>query len=415
MVYDFQITSAKIKYIAVIVPLVALVLALAGGFGVLWRFFVFFLMLLILSYLWVRLNIRNISGTVEKVVGYYRVGEMLEERFTVSNNGGFPTSVLEIYEETDLPGYQNAVTTILSPHSTYRWRTVAKCQRRGRYTLGPLMVRVTDPLGLFSISRQASAAQRIIVYPEVHELPFFQTVPRLEPGASRRRWLAGEISPNASRVREYISGDSLQHIHWHSTAHTGVLMVKEFDPDRSNISCKDVWIFPDMHRSCGIGDRTDSIEEYIIVTAASLTKKYIDAGKEVGLVTSGDRSHLFLPRTGEQHLRKILNTLAEIRATGGINIDYLLTAEMGRISIGSVIIVITSSDNWAITPVLRRAVSRGAIVMVILIDSLSFGGRNSAAGMARTLISNGITVYVIRRGMDLARALDSRTYAAHPQ
>lgn len=406
-------SSTKIQTIAIIVLLVAPVLALMGGFGVLWRFFVFLIVLLALSYLWARLNIRNIEATVEEIIGYYRVGEKLEERFTVFNTSKFPTPVLEIQEITDLPGYQNALTTILSPRGSYKWRTLANLDRRGRYTLGALTVRLTDPLGLFSVSRQIGTNQKIIVYPEVQELPFFQAVPRLEPGASHRRWLTGEISPNASRVREYISGDSLQHIHWHSTAHTGVLMVKEFDPDRSNISCKNVWIFPDMHSSVRIGNGKETMEEYTIMIAASLTKKYIDAGKPVGMVVSGDRSHLFLPRTGEQQFRRILNALAQVEATGRIDIEHLMRAEMDRIDTGSVVIVITSSGPWNIAPTLRRAINRGATVMVILLDSLSFGGRTGAAGVARSLISSGIKVYVIKRGVDLSRALDSRTYAAY--
>jgi uncharacterized protein (DUF58 family) len=413
MVYTSQIKSTKIRYIAVIVLLITLTMALVGGFGVLWRFFVFLLAVLILSYLWARLNIRNIDGKISEISGHCRVGKALEENFTVLNKGRLPTSLLEIREETDVPGYRNTVTTILSPGSSHSWQTIVNCTRRGRYNTGSLAVRITDPLGLFSISRQIGKNQRIIVYPEIHELPYFQAVPRQEPGSSPRRWLASDISPNAARVREYTSGDSLRHIHWHSTAHTGELMVKEFDPDRSNIYCKNVWIFPDMHSSARTGTGTETIEEYTIMIAASLAKKYVDNRKDTGLVTSGERSYLFLPDTGERHLQNILNTLARVRAAGNIGIDRLLAAETGRIDSGSIVIVITSSDNRGITTALRRVVGRGAIVMVILLDSLSFGGKTNAAATAHALISSGVTVYVVRCGMDIARALDSRINAAH--
>ncbi|MFC7723019.1 DUF58 domain-containing protein [Nonomuraea recticatena] len=57
----------------------------------------------------------------------------------------------------------------------------------------------------------------------------------LEPQASgRRRHLDGLTSRSAPRgatsfnaVREYVVGDDLRHVHWRSTARTGVLMVKE--------------------------------------------------------------------------------------------------------------------------------------------------------------------------------------------
>jgi uncharacterized protein (DUF58 family) len=374
---------------------------------------VFLLAVLALSYIWARLNIRNMDGTTGEINGYCQTGKSIEENFTVSNNGRLPTSLVEIREETDVPGYNNEVTTILSPGSSHSWRTVMNCNRRGRYNAGSLTIRITDPLGLFLITRQVGENRRIIVYPVIQELPFFEAVPRLEPGSSPRRWLASDISPNAARVREYASGDSLRHIHWHSTAHTGELMVKEFDPDHSNIYCKNVWIFPDMHFSARAGEGTDTIEEYSVMIAASLAKKYLDAGKDTGLVTCGERSYLFLPDTGERQLQNILSTLARVEATGNIGIDRLLSAEMGRIDAGSVVVVITSSDNRGITAPLRRAVYRGAIVMVILLDAFSFGGKASAAGTAHSLISSGMTVYVVRRGMDIARALDSRINAAH--
>lgn len=403
----------KVRYIAVIVLLLSLVLALAGGFGMMWRFFVLLVVILGMSYLWTRIGAKNISGEVGNVMAYCRAGDSIDEYFTVSNNGRITTSMIEALEESDIPGYSNKTTAVLSPGGSQSWRTTVRCRRRGRYDLGSLIVRVTDPLGIFSVQRNIGRKQRIIVYPEIRELPYFQTVPGLEPGASPRRWLATEISPNAARVREYNSGDSLRHIHWHSTAHTGGLMVKEFDPDRSNVFCRDVWLFPDMYSSAGIGYGQDTMEEYIIMTAASLAKKYIDSDKEVGLIASGDRAHLFTPKKGEQHLQKMLQALAQVRAAGTIGIERLVAMEQGRFGSGSVVIVIASSDNRSIALPLRRAVGRGAIAMVILMDALSFGGKTNAAGTAHNLVSNGITVYVIRRGMDIARALDSRVHSSH--
>jgi uncharacterized protein (DUF58 family) len=403
----------KKRLIVILVPIITLVLALAGGFEILWRFFVFLLIIMALSYVWTRISIRGIKGTVEGTTDYCRVGDNFEEYYSVTNDSRIPTAFIEVNGETDLPGYGATVAVNLPSKSSHSWYTGVRCTRRGRYNVGVITVTATDPLGLFSMSRQFGKSGRLIVYPEVMDLPFFQAIPRLEPGASPHRWLSSEISPNASRVREYSSGDSLRHIHWHSTAHTGALMVKEFDPDRSRFSCKDVWIFPDMHRSVSIGEGSETMEEYIITTAASLIKKYIDSEKQVGMIATGDHSHCFLPKAGKQHMQKMLHTLAEIKASGNLPISKLLTAEIERFDTGSVIVVITSSDNREIIVPLRRAMDKGAIVMVILLDSFSFGGDNSIAGTARSLLSNGITVYIVRRGVDIVRALDSRVHAAH--
>jgi hypothetical protein len=71
------------------------------------------------------------------------------------------------------------------------------------------------------------------------------------------------------------------------------------------------------------------------------------------------------------------------------------------------------SGNEGITAALRRPLSRGTVVTAVLLDSLSFGGGASAAGTARNLIASGINVYVVRKGMELARVLDSRFLPAH--
>jgi hypothetical protein len=48
------------------------------------------------------------------------------------------------------------------------------------------------------------------------------------------------------------------------------------------------------------------------------------------------------------------------------------------------------------------------IVTVVLLDALSFGGEASAESTAHNLIANGLYVYVMRRGSEITRALDSR-------
>jgi hypothetical protein len=57
---------------------------------------------------------------------------------------------------------------------------------------------------------------------------------------------------------------------------------------------------------------------------------------------------------------------------------------------------------------LRQAINRGVTVIVILLDSMSFGGKNPAADTARSLMAAGFHVYVVRRGQDIPAALDSR-------
>ena len=395
---------------------VALALALVGGSTLLWRFFVLAVVVLLPSYLWPRIAIRGIAGRSGEIPELGQVGSGFEEEFTLNNHGRLPTPLVEAREATDLPGYENAAAFSLASRGQQTWRTRVHFRRRGRYTLGAIDVKMADPLGIFPAGRRLGEPQEVLVYPATLELPHFQALPRLEPGMNRRRWLASETGPGASRVREYTSGDSLRHIHWPTTAHTGELMVKEFDPDRASYAFKNIWIVPDMSRGACLGEGDETTVEYSITIAASLAKKYLDGGKYVGMVAAGEPPCLFLPATGEHQLAQMLKALALMKASGEQPIADLLADEADRFDEGSSLIVIMPSHRPAITATLRRIVDRGGVVGVILLDSESFGGPADTAGagadrIARSLGAYGIQAYIVRRGDRLAEALDSRHVA----
>ncbi len=402
----------KIRRIIIIIPLIILALALAGGFTWLWRFFVLSVIILALSYVWSRMSVRAIEGWMKKPADNCQVGESLEFEFKISNRSRVPSPLIEIREDTDLPGYSNIVALNLAANDSHSWRTQASCRRRGKYVVGGLFVKVSDPLGLFPVEKHVGERHEVIVFPQTLELPFFQALPRQEPGQSPRRWMASEAGPSAARVRDYTSGDSLRHIHWHTTAHTGRLMVREFEPDRSSYAFKNIWIVPDMHRIARVGEGDATTEEYAITIAASLAKKYISSGKQVGLLAAGDRSYLSPPDVGNEHLHRILHSLAVMKAEGEIPMDTLLTSQADRFEAGSAIIVIMPPISREVVEPLRRAMNHGVIVTVILLDPISFGGETSTESMARNLTSSGLHVYVIRRGAEISRSLDSRLFYA---
>jgi uncharacterized protein (DUF58 family) len=400
----------KIKRVVFIIPLITLAFALAGGSVWLWRLFVCLAVILLLNYIWLRLSENALSAHTSQPPGLCRAGESLDEDFTVSSHSRIPSPLIEVKEDTDLPGYQNEVAFNLPARGAQSWRTRPVCRRRGQYTVGSLTVKMTDPLGLFSLEKTMGEIHEVIVYPETLELPYFQALPSQESGKSPRRWLASEAGPSAARVRDYTSGDSYHHIHWPTTAHSGKLMVRDFEPDRSSYTFRSIWIIPDMNRAVRLGEGDESTEEYSITIAASLAKKHIESGKHVGLLAAGSRSYLCLPETGSHHLHEILLYLATMKADGQVPIEALITSQMERFEAGSVILVILPSDNQKIIGPLRQARNRGVIVTVVLLDSSSFGGETGTENTARSLAANGMYVYVMRCGSEITRALDSRLH-----
>jgi uncharacterized protein (DUF58 family) len=404
----------KIRWLFIIVLLLSLALSLLGGYTMFWRFFIFGLALMVLSLLWLQQNARHLEGRVEELPRYCRVGEQFVEELIFVNRGGLPAAI-EARQTSSVPGYRDSTSFRLPAHGTYRWKTTVACTKRGEYSIGSVTARISDPLGLFAINKNMSYGHYVIVFPNTIDVPYFQALPHQEPGSSPRRWFASQSSSNASRVREYISGDSLRNIHWRTTGHTGKLMVKEFDPDRLNYLYKDIWIILDLKADVQAGAGAESTAEYGVTIAASLAKKYLENGKQVGLLASGDKSYLFLPDNNESQMDNLMRSLAVIQPGGGVSIDGLLTAQEDRFTHGSAVIVITPSDIKNMGYALRRIVKRGAIVTTILLDAASFGGQSSAVETARALVTTGVHTYIVRKGADFSRALDSRFVAAPMQ
>ena len=403
----------KIRVIIITILLVILAVALTGGSVLILRLFSLSVLVLLLGYLWTRLGIRGIAGQFRKSSERCQVGEWFDEEITVFNQSMGPKLLVEVRENTDLPGHRNMAAFNLSPGGSHCWRTQVYCRRRGQYSLGSLTATITDPFGFFSLRRNFGEPQNILVYPATLELPAFQPLSHIEPGHSPDRWLVSEIGPNAARVREYTYGDTHSRIHWHSTAHTGKLMVKEFDADRSSYVAKNVWIILDMHQIPQLGDGDEGTEEHCVTIAASLIRKYIDDDKQVGLMVSGDQPYLLPPQMGSQHLWHMLEALALMKATGEVPIEQLISHEIEQFGVNSVVIVITPSTSERLAASLRRVQNRGAAVVAVLLDPVSFAGTVSAEINNSSLILNGFQVYHVRHGEELARALDSRTLIRH--
>ena len=398
----------KNRWVLAVITFLLLAITLAGGFTLLWRFLIFVVVVLGLNYLWSRLSIRNLESRINQIPPICQVGDHFVEDATITNRSSIPSPLLDITEDTSLPYFRNGVSISLPSHGYYNWKTEVRCKRRGRYGLGTFNIEATDPLGIFPLKRHIGERQEFLVYPAIHDLSFFELTPQQEFGTGSRRWLTRDTSPNASRVREYISGDNLRHIHWLSTAHTGNLMVKEFDPDRSRTGFSEIWLILDMYHGSQLGENEETTEEYCVSIGASITSKYLDEGKKVGMLAAADKTYLLKPESGEDQLQYILRSLTLLRAAGDVTIDNLLSTRADHFAADSAVIIIMPSSNPDIAAPLRSLTDRRIRVVTILLDSFSFGAVQTSANSPRSLSFGGSSVYTVRQGMDITRALDSR-------
>jgi uncharacterized protein (DUF58 family) len=158
-------------------------------------------------------------------------------------------------------------------------------QLRGRFRIGPLTVRLTDPFGMCELTRSFAAADSLVVTPQIVTLPEIRLGGDWAgAGESRARSVATSGEDDAA-TREYRQGDDLRRIHWRSTARRGEIMVRrEEQPWQSRAV-----LLVDTRSAVHHGDGPASSLEWVISATASVALHLSNAGFTVRVVSgSGD-------------------------------------------------------------------------------------------------------------------------------
>ena len=371
------------------------------GFTFFFRFFYALLLLMGVGLLWAWLNLRGLEVTLRRTATRGQVGGYLEGWVQVVNRTRFPKSWLEVVEVTDLPveSAGRGVAFVRDQHRS--WKIETYLTRRGVFHTGQMEVVSQDPFGLFRLKRHFLQPQAYIVVPAAQPLPDLD--PRLAglPSESRstRHW--DNITTDVASVREYAPGDSFRRIHWPYTARMNSLMVKEFDMGIS----AEAWVVLDMQQGVHFGEPPDNTEEMAVTVAASLVTRLVELSLPVGLAMDGDKDYIFRPDSSPEHLGRLMETLAEVKAVGSTSIERFLYELRPNLSRFNTLTLITPSGRTDWIPALTALRRQGVNVSVVLIDPKSFGSASTIEFSMEALFQNDIATYSVSRGQDLNQAL----------
>ena len=163
---------------AFILAIIALISGLATGRAILFNLAYLLGLLIITSFAWAWINLNWVKLSRNTRTRRTQVGRPLEERFTVYNTSIIPKLWLEVHDFGNVPGhYSSHVLHNLGGRSAYTWRINTICTERGRYQLGPIRLRTSDPFGLFPMERDFTATTHVVVYPltfDIHQLRHHQ-------------------------------------------------------------------------------------------------------------------------------------------------------------------------------------------------------------------------------------------------
>ncbi|MGW0938200.1 DUF58 domain-containing protein [Streptomyces sp. NPDC002666] len=280
---------------------------------------------------------------------------------------------------------------------------------RGRYPLGPLQLRLSDPFGMCELTRSFSAYDTLVVIPRTEPLPPVRLAGEASgygEGRQRSLALAGEddVIP-----RGYRHGDDLRRVHWRSTARYGELMVRrEEQPQRARCT-----VLLDTRRIAFQGTGPDSAFEWAVSGAASALVHMLERGFAVRLVTDdgtevpGASGFSGSTQDSADSAGLMMDTLAVVDHSDG---DGLARAyDLLRGGDEGLLIAFLGDLDDEQTAVAARMRQRGGGAVAFVLDSAAWVHGSAAASDAareqrlRLLRESGWTAVPVGPGTDLAR------------
>ena len=341
----------------------------------------------IVAALWARSLASGLVVTRETRFTWKHVGDTLLERFTLTNGGWAPAEWLELIDHSTLFG--GKVVTGVSGHSFVGRHKQAVCRRRGLFTVGPTTLRSGDPFGIYAVEVNDPSTASLMVMPHIVHLPGVDVASGGRAGEGRPRRVLLERTVSTSTVTEYSPSDSLNWIHWPTSARLGSLFVRQFD----NTPGADWWIALDLYEEAQVGEDENSTEEAAIVVAASLADRALRERQSIGL--AADDGQVWLPPRSDAGQRwEILRALA-LASTAKSPLGALLRKLRRTMREPSSLIIISPSTNPDWVGDLYPLLQLGTVPTVLLLDPLSFGGSTSLSAVIDALARAGVRHSII--------------------
>jgi uncharacterized protein (DUF58 family) len=299
-------------------------------------------------------------------------GQAVTVHLTVTNRALLRTSALML--EDSLPArVRGKARFVVDPLGGHEARAVSyriPSLGRGRYRVGPLQMRLSDPFGLIDLTRSFTATSEFLVAPVIDALPPIEPPRSDDLGDSAGSRSVGSHGADDQSTREYRTGDDLRKIHWRSSARTGALMVRQEERpwQGQNTILLDVRAVAHVSSADDTDDldpRLTSSFEWAVSAVASIGTHVMLAGRKLSLV--GDPAAGERLRFGDR--ARLTDHLAEVRAIGRPDLNQAAEIMRSAARDSTLIAVLGRLDAKALRALAEaHARGRSAPAFALLLD-----------------------------------------------
>lgn len=271
-----------------------------------------------------------------------------------------------------------------------------RCNRRGYYQIGPLVLETGDLFGLHRRYRVATKPHFLLVFPQVIPLEGYDVSSKRPIGEVRMTYRLYEDPTRIAGVRRYEAGDPLNRVNWKATARTGVLHSKIYEPS----TVVGATLLLEYHQASHDRRHEPLRSELAVTAAASIANAVYEMGQQLGLITNGRdaadriRQHgwdydirtrdaarqaasmveasdrlqplVVSTRRGPDQLLQILEMLARVELTDGLTLPQLINETMSRLPRDATVIAILPQVTTEQAITLENLKRQGYAVEAIL-------------------------------------------------
>jgi uncharacterized protein (DUF58 family) len=331
------------------------------------------------------------------------VGRPATVRLRLDNVSRLPSGVLLMEDALPfaLGGRPRFVLDRVEPRGVREVSYPVRSEVRGRFRVGPLSVRLTDPFGLVELTRSFASADDLVVTPVVNALPAVQLGGDWSTGGDAVARAVSAAGHDDAATREYREGDDLRKVHWRSTARVGELMVRrEEQPFTSRGT-----LLLDARLAAHRGQGPGSSLEWAVSAAASIgvallrdghTLRVLDDSGEdlVPAAASAARS-----RTGGLTEGLLLEALAGVEASRRATLDGA-AEQLRRGGVDGVLVAVLGTLRAPEAEALSRLRHGAGTCIAVLMDTPTWGGtalRPRAGKAAPTVTPHESAAQLLRR------------------